>query len=258
MNAICNHSSAVPEWVTISEAANIINQQPGISVTEAAIWRYALYGHLILSVYFQSPVKMRRIKTIKSNIVLTKVKDDIVGRLCNLSPECLTTDDYWRVKTEGEIISPASYIIDTPLMGHECIALQQRLAFSLSLPPPQTGHCNIHCGITVQRGGSLYQIVENISSVQRITQQLQCLSPGKQEYYREKLNRLHINREQHNYFPVYHFPDDAWFVIKRVHLEQFICIFLHRQKIKKNKFVYPPLYPACCGWPANITTVSAL
>lgn len=86
-------------------------------------------------------------------------------------------------------------------MGHECIALQQRLAFSLGLPPPQTGRCNIHCGITVQSGGALYQLVEDISSEQRITQQLQCLPSGKQEYYREKLSRLHINREQHHFFP---------------------------------------------------------
>lgn len=241
MNAVscCSHPSAVSEWVTISEAANIINQQPGISVTEAAIWRYALYGHLTLSVYFQSSVKMCRIKTIKNNIVLTKVKDDIVGRLCNLSPECLVTDDYWRVKTEGEITSPASYIIDTPLMGHECIALQQRLAFSLGLPPPQTGRCNIHCGITVQSGGALYQLVENISSEQRITQQLQCLPSSKQEYYREKLSRVHINREQYNYFPVYHFPDDAWFVIKRTNLEQFIRTFFPPPAKPSNQISTP-------------------
>ncbi|HHQ9852083.1 TPA: hypothetical protein ACSXNK_004385 [Escherichia coli] len=225
MNAICNHSSAVPEWVTISEAAHIINQQPGISVTEAAIWRYALYGHLILSVYFQSPVKMRRVTQNKNAIVLAKTHNDIIGRLCYLSPECLATDDYWQVKTEGDIISLGRHIIDTPLMGHECIALQQRLAFSLGLPPPQTGRCNIHCGITVQSGGALYQLVEDISSEQRITQQLQCLPSGKQEYYREKLSRLHINREQHHFFPVYHFPDDAWFVIKRTNLEQFIRTF---------------------------------
>ena len=93
MNAICNHSSAVPEWVTISEAAHIINQQPGISVTEAAIWRYALYGHLILSVYFQYPVKMRRVTQNKNAIVLANKHNDISGRLCYLSHECLATDD---------------------------------------------------------------------------------------------------------------------------------------------------------------------
>ncbi|MGX5029363.1 hypothetical protein ACWKYF_20830 [Enterobacter asburiae] len=53
MNAIFgSYHSAVPAWVTIFEAANIINQQPGVSVTKSDVWRYALYGQLSLSVYF--------------------------------------------------------------------------------------------------------------------------------------------------------------------------------------------------------------
>lgn len=189
---------------------------------------------------------------------MTKTHGDIINRLCYLSPECLATDDYWTEKTEGSCIYPDSYILDTPLLGHECIALQQRLAFSLGLPPPQTGRCNIHCGITVQSGDSLYQIVENISSEQHIADQLQNLSPDKREYYMDKVNRLHINQIQYGYFPVYHFPNDAWFVIKRIHLEQFIRVFFTQTEDQKNKFVYPLPYPACYGLPANITTISAL
>ncbi|MGX5108424.1 hypothetical protein ACWKYD_06420 [Enterobacter cloacae] len=53
MNAIFgSYHSAVPAWVTIFEAANVINQQSGVSVTKNDVWRYALYGHLSLSVYF--------------------------------------------------------------------------------------------------------------------------------------------------------------------------------------------------------------
>lgn len=53
MNAIscCSFHSAVPAWVTVFEAANIINQQLGVSVTTSDVWRYALYGHLTLSIY---------------------------------------------------------------------------------------------------------------------------------------------------------------------------------------------------------------
>ncbi|EBP3213363.1 hypothetical protein AHZ37_002342 [Salmonella enterica subsp. indica] len=156
MNAAsCYHHSAMPPWVTISEAANIINLQPGVSITESDVWRYALYGHLTLSVYFQSPVKMRQIKIVKNNIVLKKAHDNIISQLCYLSPECLTKDDHWMVKTEGDYISPASYILDTPLLGHECITLQLRLARSLRLPPPKTGHRNTHCGILVCDGADI-------------------------------------------------------------------------------------------------------
>lgn len=227
MNAIScgSRHSAVPEWVSISEAAELINQQPGISITTSDIWRYALYGHLILSIYFQSPVKIRRVKTIKKNIVLVKTNNDIISRLYYLSPECLIHDDRWTAKTDGDYISPASYIMDTPLLGHECVALQQRLAQSLDLPPPQTGRCNIHCGNIVQDGDNIYQIYEHISLQQRISRQLHYLPNGKRKYYLEKLSKLHINRDQYDYFPVYHFPDDAWFVVKRTNLEQFVSTF---------------------------------
>ncbi|HAV1239951.1 TPA: hypothetical protein JGU28_004762, partial [Salmonella enterica] len=173
MNSIyhSNHS-AMPSWVTVTEATKIINQQQGINITDSDIWRYALYGHLTLSVYFQSPVKMRRIKTNKNNIILVKTHNDIITQLCYLSPECLKKDDHWIAKTEGDYISPASYILDTPLTGHECIALQQRLARSLALPPPETGLCNIHCGILIRDGENIFQIAEYCSPEQRINQQL--------------------------------------------------------------------------------------
>lgn len=242
MNAISCGSQhfAVPAWNTISEAANIINQQPGVSVTAGDIWRYALYGHLTLSIYFQSPVKMRRVKTIKNNIVLMKTHNDIISRLCYLSPECLTHDDRWTAKTEGEYISPASYIMDTPLLGHECVALQQRLAHSLALPPPETGRCNIHCGILVSDGNNIYQITEYISSEQRISRQLRYLPVDKRAYYCDKLSKLHINRDLRGYFPVYHFPDDAWFVIRRTNLEQFISTFFP-SPVKPSNHISTPL-----------------
>ncbi|EDW2260462.1 hypothetical protein R950_002444 [Salmonella enterica subsp. enterica] len=240
MNAIFgSHHSAVPAWVTISEAANIINQQPGVSVTKSDVWCYALYGYLTLSVYFQSPVKMRRIKTIKNSIVLAKTHNDIISRLCYLSPECLIHDDRWTAKTEGDYISPSGYIIDTPLLGHECVALQQKLAHSLNLPPPEAGRCNIHCGIVVRDGDNLYQIYECMSSQQRISQQLQYLPADKRTYYRDELSKQHINRNQYGYFPVYYLPNDAWFVIKRTNLEQFVSTFFPSPPKSSNQISTP-------------------
>ncbi|EDQ7230747.1 hypothetical protein XL92_004250 [Salmonella enterica subsp. enterica] len=241
MNAIFrgSHHSAVPVWVTIPEAANIISQQPGVSVTESDVWRYALYGHLTLSVYFQSPVKMRRVKAIKNNIVLVKRYDDTISRLCHMSPECLVHDDHWTAKTEGGYISPSSYITDTPLLGHECVALQQKLAYSLDLPPPETGRCNIHCGIIVQDEADIYQLYENTSLEQRILRQLQYLPDSKRKYYRDKLSKLYINREQYGYFPVYHFPNDACFVVKRTNLEQFISSFFPSPPKTSNQISTP-------------------
>ncbi|EOX8480902.1 hypothetical protein AIT98_004198 [Salmonella enterica subsp. indica] len=159
-------------------------------------------------------------------------------------------------KTEGDYISPASYILDTPLLGHECITLQLRLARSLRLPPPKTGHCNTHCGILVCDGADIFQLVECCSPDERINQQLQRLSPTRVEYYKNKLNKQRINRHRYGYFPLYQFPADAWFVIKRAALDQFIHIFLNVLINRKENLEYQPLYHACCGWPVNIMTTS--
>lgn len=45
----------------------------------------------------------------------------------------------WRVKTEGDYISPPSHIMDTPLLGYEYVMLQRLLAHSLNLPLPESG-----------------------------------------------------------------------------------------------------------------------
>ncbi|EBS7636332.1 hypothetical protein CDR68_21730 [Salmonella enterica] len=82
MNRIYHSShSAMPSWLTVAESVNIINQQSGLSISENDIWKYALYGHLTLSIYFQSPVKMRRVKITKNNIVLIKTHDDAISQL---------------------------------------------------------------------------------------------------------------------------------------------------------------------------------
>ncbi|WP_223202015.1 hypothetical protein, partial [Salmonella enterica] len=78
MSSVPYHSnnSVMPVRVTIYEAVNIIKKQANEEITASEIWRYALYGHPTLSIYFQSPVIFRRIKTRKNKIFLMKGKDD--------------------------------------------------------------------------------------------------------------------------------------------------------------------------------------
>ncbi|MGT5847306.1 hypothetical protein ACRW0W_25100, partial [Escherichia coli] len=116
-------------------------------------------------------------------------------------------------------------IVDTPLMGHECIELQRRLALSLDLPPPETGRCNIHCGIIVRDGNHIFQLAEYCTVEQRIDEQLHHLPPSKTELFNSKIDRQHIQNHRSGYFPLYNFPADAWFVIRRTALEQFISHF---------------------------------
>lgn len=91
MSSVPYHSnnSVMPVRVTIYEAVNILKKQDNEEFTASEIWRYALYGHLTLSIYFQSPVIFRRIKTRKNKIFLMKGKDDPVNRLCYLNSDII-------------------------------------------------------------------------------------------------------------------------------------------------------------------------
>lgn len=49
-NKNSNHKKQVLNWQTVNEAAKIINQSTGISLTESDIYRHALDGNILLSV----------------------------------------------------------------------------------------------------------------------------------------------------------------------------------------------------------------
>lgn len=120
----------------------------------------------------------------------------------------------WRVKTEGDYISPPSHIMDTPLLGYEYVMLQRLLAHSLNLPLPESGQCNIYCGVLVSDGSNIFQIFEYQSLEQRIFQQLQLIPVDKASLCHDEINKIQFDRTKKDYFPVYHFPGDACFVVK--------------------------------------------
>ena len=64
-------NSSMPVWVTINEAVDIINNRTKSTVKFSVLCRVALYGHITLSVYFQSPVILRRVSVTKDNIIQT-------------------------------------------------------------------------------------------------------------------------------------------------------------------------------------------
>lgn len=227
MNAISVHSkrNVMPGWVTIEEAVNIINDQKNMKITDSMIWRNAFYGHLPLSIYFQSPVILRRVKTVKNKLLLMKALNDPVSRLCHLSRECFLKNSGWVVKTEGDYISLPCHVMDTPLLGYECAELQTLLARSLNIPPPEKGIYNIYCGILVCDDKYTYQVFEHTSLERRVTRQLQKIPEDGVGCYRNKICHSAFNGRHYDYFPVYHFPGDACFVVKLSHLEQFIRTF---------------------------------
>ena len=44
------------EWFTISESASLLSELTGLKTRDYDIYRYAIFGRINLSIYFQSPV----------------------------------------------------------------------------------------------------------------------------------------------------------------------------------------------------------
>ncbi|EDU1384716.1 hypothetical protein BZZ87_004087, partial [Salmonella enterica subsp. enterica serovar 4,[5],12:b:-] len=75
-----NNKKPVLNWQTVSESVKIINQSTGTSLTESDIYRHALDGDIFLSVYFQSPVVLRKTSRVNNKIKLRDAGSHLIKR----------------------------------------------------------------------------------------------------------------------------------------------------------------------------------
>ena len=151
-----NHSS----WLTIQEAVEIVNLITPNMLTDGDIYRYALHENIRLSIYFQSPVVLRRVQFKKNKIKIRLVENSFINRLCFLEKNSLINEINLMVSTEDNITLPSYKIIDTTLIGLEYIATQRLLAQSLGIPSPITGANDRIHGISVNISGETFLIFE--------------------------------------------------------------------------------------------------
>lgn len=118
-------------WVTIKEAVNFAKYSKDINLSEGDIYRQALYGNITLSIYFQSPVILRKVQIRNSKVILKQTDHSIVERLCNLEKNCFLNKRNLFVSTGGRYIYPTQRIIDTTFLGHESFLIQLALANTL-------------------------------------------------------------------------------------------------------------------------------
>lgn len=209
-------------WMTPDEAAKFINIQTSYNIDISELYRHALYGNIILSIYFQSPVKLRKVTLSEGRIKLQSCKKDPTYKLCFLNTHNFLNMEHKIIKTEGAFISPENHIIDTPLMGHELLKLQIALADTLSIPRPITGLHDSHYGILVRDDINIYQVYEVSTWEQRIEQQIQRI---RASYFSSSVPPQPPSpsgKKKKFCFPVHVFPDDACFVVKHSHLKDFI------------------------------------
>ncbi|TKI02585.1 hypothetical protein [Martelella alba] len=218
-------SKIKPDWVTIREAIGIINRLMNEKITDSDIYRHALYGHIHLSIYFQSPVILRKIRVSKNKLKLRPIEDSFINQLCLLDRNSFLGGRKLIFSTEGRYFTLAKRIIDTSLAGYEYVMVQRLLARTLNIPSPVIGANEINHGITVTLSGEIFQAFEKMTWQERIKQQGMRLSTNTSSVIDNNIRQLRIKEYcQVGYFPLYDLPRDACFVIRRAELEKLINV----------------------------------
>lgn len=223
-------NSNASKWMTIQEAIELANNTTSHKLTGSDIYRYALYGDICLSIYFQSPIVLRKIQTINNKIKLRPVGYSLINQLCLLAPSNFVSEQDLILCTEGRYFIPKQQIIDTPLTGYEYVIIQRLLADSLQIPLPVIGANGSNYGISVAISGEIFQIFEKVTWQERINKQIMNLPMDISPEVHEKTLRQCMNPDLNkDYFPIYELPHDSCFVIKHSELEKLIDLPSHKK-----------------------------
>ncbi|EEA1190342.1 hypothetical protein FV689_17270 [Salmonella enterica] len=222
-NIILDGVNRGAHWVTIREATKIVNKLTNCKIKDSDIYRRALYGDISLSIYFQSPIALRKINKFGNKIKLRPVGSSLISRLCFLEKNCFLKGRDLIVSTTGKYIVPELQVIDTPLVGYQYVLIQRLLARSLKIPRPVIGAIMINYGITLSFHGEIFQVFDKSTWQERIKQQIIqlpeniALEINKLISY-QKIRRTH----EKDHFPFHDLPQDACFVIRYTELEKLI------------------------------------
>jgi hypothetical protein len=218
-----NKSLLKPSWVTIREAVKITNKLKAFKIAESDIYRHALYGNISLSIYFQSPPLLRKIKSSLNKIKLRPAEKSLRYRICMLDVSRFLNDHDFIFSTEGKYITPNQLVINTGLRGYEFVLVQRLLAHSLNIHLPVTGANETNYGITVTFSDQTYQVFEKRTWQERIKRQIMQLHEHNAPdiYVYDSVCDL-SDCSGKAYFPIYDLPDDACFVIRQDELDRFL------------------------------------
>ncbi|MEE3651984.1 MULTISPECIES: hypothetical protein [unclassified Brenneria] len=227
--------SRIPDWVTIREAVKIATLSTNIKIKKRDIYRDALCGKIHLSIYFQSPVRLRKVKTLNNKVKLKKAENKLTHRLCLLEKDCFINKRDLIIDTEGEYFLSKNKILDTPLIGYEYILIQHLLAQSLSIPSPMTEKNTINYGFSTIISGEIFQVFEEITWQERMKKQIKLLPKNIAPQIHDRIIFHNINkycRKEH--FPLHALPLDACFVLRHTELEKLIQILAKNKTISTS------------------------
>jgi hypothetical protein len=218
-----NESNIMSDWMTIREAVKIANKLMNKKIKDSDIYRHALHGDIRLSIYFQSPIILKRVRVSNRKIRIHPIEDLMINRLGILEKNCFLSGRNLVISTRGDLIYPTQRVIDTALSGYEYVLIQRLLARSLNIPLPVTGANDINYGISVIISGEGFQVFEKLTWQERIKQQIMKLPQNVAQEVSEYISsQRRSGFYQKEYFPLHDLPQDACFVIRYAELEKLI------------------------------------
>lgn len=222
-NKVKNCSEKEFCWLTIPEVKCLICRLKEPFISDADIYRYALNNMITLSIYFPSPIILKKIKISNEKIqfkILTKTQFE---QFCHLEPNQFIINKNYIYSTEDNPLFSTSHILDTSLTGYEYTLVQRLLAQSLDIPLPDTYNDQDNFGITLMIDGDIYQLFEKRSFEERYQHQLLSLAPNIASYL---INDTSLNATcifSHSaLFPVYDLPKGACFVLRQSELDKLL------------------------------------
>lgn len=189
------------DWLTIKEAVKASKKKGIRKIQESDIYRYALQGKILLSIYFQSPITLRKIKSYNHKLKLKPKDNNLPDDKIMLDKIDFFSESNLTFSTEGKYFHTAHGVIDTSLFGYEYFLIQCLLAHHLKIPSPELRGKNNY-GITVSLSGEIFLIHDKIS-----------LCDGM------SLNGMDLSFND-ACLPIYNLPKDACFVVRRTELNK--------------------------------------
>ncbi|WP_413740338.1 hypothetical protein ACL2XQ_09790 [Sodalis sp. RH14] len=222
-NIIFNTKNKVPDWVTIREAVKIANELTSTKIKDSDIYRHALYGNITLSIYFQSPTMLRKVKISNFKVYLHSIDNSLIHRICLLDRNCFISGRTLIASTIGSYVTSTQRVIDTALVGYEYVLIQRLLARALGIPLPVVGAKVINYGISVTLAGEVFQIFEKVTWQERLKRQIMQLPENISPNIYKIISRQSMQGDCHkDYFPIHDLPQDACFVIRYAELEKLL------------------------------------
>ena len=225
----------MPAWVTISEAVEIATESVKQKITPSDIYRHAFSGNILLSIYFQSPVILRKVQTAHGKLKFRLLDGELIDKLCLLDNRAFICGRNLILSTEGKYISPLQQIIDTTLTGYEYVLLQRILAHELQFSLPITGAKTANHGITVNFSGETYQVFEKMTWLKRAKKQIAQLPLDISHDVMAQISENSIGTSHENgYFPLHDLPPDACIVIRYAEVQKLIQLYIKNKVFPKS------------------------